>query len=45
MSTYVTYDTDHISVLHHSTLSNALTFCFFMYVIVIQKKNIILEEI
>ena len=35
ISIQVTYETDHISLLHDSTMSNALNFCFFMYFIVI----------
>ena len=35
MSTQATYGTDHISLLRDSTMSNALNFCFFMYIIVI----------
>ena len=31
----VTYETNHISVLCHSTMSSTLNFCFFMYFIVI----------
>ena len=35
MSVQVTYETDHISLLCDSTVSNVLNFCFFMYLIVI----------
>ena len=35
MSTEVTYETDHISLLCDSTISSAPNFCFFMYFIVI----------
>ena len=31
----VTHETNHISVLCHSTMSSTLNFCFFMYFIVI----------
>ena len=32
MSTQVTEETNHISLLHDSTMSNALNFCCFFYV-------------
>ena len=31
MSTEVTYETDHISVLCHSTMSSVLNFCFLLF--------------
>ena len=41
----VTYETNHIFLLCDSAMSKALIFLFFMYFNVIEKKNIILEEL
>ena len=41
----VTYETNHIFLLFDSAMSKALIFLFFMYFNVIEKKNIILEEL
>ena len=35
MSTQVTYEIDHVVLLRDSTISSALNFCFFMYLIMI----------
>ena len=31
MSTQVTYEIDHVSLLHDSTISSALNFCFYVF--------------
>ena len=39
MSSQVTYETNHISLLCDSTMSSALNFCFLIYFSVILKKK------
>ena len=45
MSIQVTYETNHISLICDSAISNALYICSFMYFIAILKKKIKLEEL
>ena len=41
----VPYETDHIFVLCHSTMSSALNFCFLWILLWSERKNIIFEQI
>ena len=40
MSAQVTYETDHVSVLRHSTMSGALNFCFYVFYFDLKEKYI-----
>ena len=39
MSTQVTYETDHISLLCNSTMSSAPNFCFYVFYCNVKGKN------
>ena len=44
ISTQVTYELNHISVLGHSTISSALNFCFYVFYCDLKEKYIYKEK-